>query len=398
MRAALLLPALLLPAVVLAADELDRALGKALFERIWVPAPASTDAANGLGPLFSERSCVACHGGPGVGASIAFTDGGVVARGLSIRLADADGNPDPTYGTGFQARAIPGLGSEGTVTVRSTSADAPLTVTLGPSRGPLAPETRISLRLAPPLVARGRLDAIDPEAILARADPDDATGDGISGQANMIDTPDGPVVGRYGWKAEQPSLPYQVAHAFAFDLGLSSPLYPLPHGDCTPAQADCLGVPTGQSPRFDNEEISPQIVDLVAGYVYGLEAKTAEPHEAGQDIFSDLGCVACHTPSLPAKDGTPVTVYSDLLLHDMGPDLDDGVGAAGVKSSEWRTAPLAGLAWSGGSARRYLHDGRAPTLDAAIRAHGGEASGARSGYLALAPEDREKLIAFLEAL
>jgi CxxC motif-containing protein (DUF1111 family) len=101
---------------------------------------------------------------------------------------------------------------------------------------------------------------------------------------------------------------------------------------------------------------------------------------------------------LPAKDGTPRTVYSDLLLHDMGSGLDDGVGAPGVKSSEWRTAPLAGLSWSQGSTRRYLHDGRAATLDAAIRAHGGEAAGALSGYLALRPEDREKLIAFLETL
>jgi CxxC motif-containing protein (DUF1111 family) len=398
MRAAVLLPAFLLPAAMLAADDLDRALGKALFERIWVPAPASTDAANGLGPLFSERSCVACHGGPGGGASIAFTDTGVVARGLSIRLADADGNPDPVYGTGFQARAVPGLGSEGTVTVRSAGNDAPLTVTLGPSRGPLAPETRMSLRLAPPLVARGRLEMIDPGAILARADPDDATGDGVSGRPNMIETPDGPMVGRYGWKAEQSSLAHQIAHAFAFDLGLSSPLYPLPHGDCTPAQADCLGAPTGRSPRFDDQEISAQIVDLIAGYVYGLEPAEQEPHKVGEIIFSDLGCISCHAPSLPAKDGTPVTVYSDLLLHDMGPVLDDGVGAPGVKSSEWRTAPLAGLYWSKGATRRYLHDGRAPTLDAAIHAHGGEAAGARAGYLSLRPEDREMLIAFLETL
>jgi CxxC motif-containing protein (DUF1111 family) len=398
MRALLLLPALLLPAIVFAADDLDRALGKALFERIWVPAPASTDAANGLGPLFSERSCVSCHGGPGGGASIAFTDSGVVARGLSIRFADAEGSPDPNYGTGFQARAVPGLGSEGTVTVRGAGSDAPLAITLGPSRGALAPQTRMSLRLAPPLVARGRLDAIDPAAILARADPDDVNGDGISGRPNRIDTPNGPIIGRYGWKAEQPNLARQVAHAFAFDLGLSSPIFPLPYGDCTRAETDCLGAPNGQSARFDDQEISTQIIDLIAGYVYGLEPEAGEPDKVGGMIFSDLGCIACHMPSLPAKDGTQVIVYSDILLHDMGPELDDGVGAPGVRSSEWRTAPLAGLAWSRGTTRRYLHDGRAPTLDAAIRAHGGEAAGARSGYLSLRPEDRAKLIAFLETL
>jgi len=398
MRAALLLPAFLFPAIVIAADDVDRALGKALFERIWVPAPASTDAANGLGPFFSERSCVACHGGPGGGASVALTDTGVVARGVSIRFGDADGNPDPTYGTGFQARAVPGLGSEGTLAIAAVGTDAPLAVTVRPGRGPLSPGTRVSIRLAPPLVARGQLDAIDPAAILARADPGDANGDGISGRPNMVDTRDGPAIGRFGWKAEQPSLAHQVAHAFAFDLGLSSPLYPLPHGDCTATEADCLAAPDGRSPRFDNQEISTRMIDLVAGYVYGLEPKTTGPDRLGSVIFSDLGCNSCHTPSLPDKHGGQVTIYSDLLLHDMGAALDDGVGALGVKSLEWRTAPLAGLAWSRGTTRRYLHDGRASNLDAAIRAHGGEAAGAHSGYAALPPEDRARLIAFLETL
>jgi CxxC motif-containing protein (DUF1111 family) len=206
------------------------------------------------------------------------------------------------------------------------------------------------------------------------------------------------MIGRYGWKAEQPSLAHQIAHAFAFDLGLSSPLFPLPHGDCTAAEPDCLGAPTGQSARFDNEEISTRIVDLVAGYVYRLEPKPSASDNDGGSLLSDLGCGSCHVPSLPTKGSTGVALYSDLLLHDMGPALDDGVGAPGVQSSEWRTAPLSGLAWSRGTTRRYLHDGRAPNLDAAIRAHGGEAAPAQSRYLALTPEDRARLIAFLESL
>lgn len=396
MRAVLILPALLLPGIVFAADNLDRALGKALFERNWVPAPASTDAANGLGPLFSERSCVLCHGGPGGGASIAVNADGIVEHGLTLRFGDADGKPDPVYGSNFQARAVPGLQSEGTLTIAVN--DNAVVAVPGLARGPLAPETKTSLRLAPPLVTRGRIDLVDPAAILANADEEDKTGDGISGRPNMIQTPGGLVPGRYGWKAEQPDLDHQIAHAFAFDLGLSSPIFPLPYGDCTDAEPDCLAAPNGQSKNFDGEEISTQIVDLVAGYVRGLEPRTTESPAAGQAIFGDLGCISCHRPTLPAKDGTPLIIYSDLLLHDMGPGLDDGVGAPGVKSSEWRTTPLAGLSWSQGSTRRYLHDGRASTLDAAIRAHGGEATGARSGYLALHPEDREKLIAFLETL
>ena len=397
MRAALLiLPAILLPGIVLAADNLDRALGKALFERNWVPAPASTDAANGLGPLFSERSCLLCHGGPGGGASIAVNADGIVAHGLTLRFGDGDGKPDPIYGSNFQARAVPGLLSEGTLTIAVTDTAVTAVPTL--ARGPLSPETKTSVRLAPPLVTRGRIDLVDPAAILANAGEEKKTGDGISGRPNMIDTPNGPVPGRYGWKAEQPYLDHQIAHAFAFDLGLSSPIYRLPYGDCTKAEPDCLAAPNGQSKNFDGEEISRQIIDLVAGYVKGLEPRAIEPPTAGQVIFDDLGCIACHRSTLPAKDGTPLTIYSDLLLHDMGRGLDDGVAAPGVKSSEWRTAPLAGLSWSQGSTRRYLHDGRAATLDAAIRAHGGEAGGALSGYLALRAEDREKLIAFLETL
>ncbi len=396
MRAVLLLPALLLPGIVLAADNLDRALGKVLFERNWVPAPSSTDGANGLGPLFSERSCLNCHGGPGGGASIAVNPDGIVAHGLTLRFGDADGKPDPIYGSNFQARAVPGLQSEGTVTIAANDKAVVAVPTL--ARGALAPETKTSLRLAPPLVTRGRIDLVDPAAILANADPDGKTGSGISGRPNMIQTANGLVPGRYGWKAEQPDLDHQIAHAFAFDLGLSSPIYPLPYGDCTAAEPDCLAAPNGQSKNFDSEEISQQIIDLIAGYVKGLEPHPLKPSISGQIIFGDLGCISCHRPSLPAKDGSPLTIYSDLLLHDMGPGLDDGVGGPGVKSSEWRTAPLAGLSWSQGSTRRYLHDGRAATLDAAIRAHGGEAGGALSGYLALRPEDRAELITFLETL
>jgi len=398
MRAALLLPALLLAAVCLAADGPDRALGKTLFERVWAPAPTATDTPGGLGPLFAERSCIACHSGPGGGASIAVNADGVVARGLSIRLGDTDGRPDPVYGTAFQTRAVTGLAAEGAIRITAPGLDAPLAVKLAPSRGPLAPKTRISIRLAPPLAARSRLETIDAGAILARADPDDADGDGVSGHPNMISTPAGPMPGRFGWKATQVDLDHQIAHAFAFDLGLSSPLYPLPYGDCTPAEPDCLAAPNGRSPAFDGEEISLEMIRNIAGYIRGLEPAPAAPDPAGEALFAAIGCAACHVPALPAKDGAPVTVYSDLQLHDMGPALDDGVGAPGVRSSEWRTAPLVGLAWSRGSTRRYLHDGRAPTIDAAIRAHGGEALAAASKYEALSPGDRLRLLLFLANL
>lgn len=395
-----LFAALLAPAGLVLADAgLDRVAGKALFERIWVPAPASTDGADGLGPMFTERSCSGCHGGPGLGATVAFTPEGLAVRGLTIRLGDDRGRPDPLYGEAFQANAVQGLPPEGTLRFRARDRSAPVEAIATPGRGPFSAGTRLSLRLTPPLVARARIEAADEAAILAAADPDDGDGDGISGRPSLLRTPDGPRLGRFGWKAERADLEAQVAHAFAIDLGLSSPLAPLPHGDCTEAEPDCRALPDGRSPAFDGEEISGTMIRLVAGYVRGLEPPAGKEEDAaGARLFAATGCAACHVPRLPSKAGGEVTLYSDLLLHDLGPALDDGVGAEGATSSEWRTPPLAGLAWSGGSARRYLHDGRAPTLDAAIRAHGGEAADAAGRYRALTSAERSRLIAFLESL
>jgi CxxC motif-containing protein (DUF1111 family) len=391
---------LLLPAsLVLAQDGLDRVAGKALFERIWVPAPSSTDGANGLGPLFSERSCLQCHNGPGGGASIAFNeDRSIVTRGVTAHFGDAAGKPDPVYGTDLQTRAVQGVRPEGGIEITSKSRGEPLTVGVTFDRGAPAAETRISVRLAPPLIGRARLDLVDEGSVIASADPDDHDRDGVSGRASLIETADGKRLGRFGWKAEQVDLVHQIAHAFAADMGLSSTLQPRPYGDCTIAEVDCFAQPNGRSAAFDGEEISRQIVELVAGYVRGLEPPSSFPPAAGEQVFTATGCAACHTPALPSREGGIVTVYSDLLLHDMGPALDDGVGAPGAASPEWRTTPLAALHWSLGTTRRYLHDGRAPTLDAAIRAHGGEASGAARKFEALPADDRAALIAFLEQL
>lgn len=398
-RVALFLAMLVPAGLVLADAGLDRVAGKALFERIWVPAPASTDGADGLGPMFAERSCVGCHGGPGGGGTIAFTPEGLAVRGLTVHLGDASGRPDPVYGQAFQANAVQGLPAEGTLTFRAKDPSAPIEAVITPARGPFAPDTRVSLRLTPPLVARARIEAVDKASILRNADPDDRDGDGISGRASWVPMPGRPRLGRFGWKAERVDLAAQIAHAFAVDLGLSSPAEPFPHGDCTKAEPDCLALPTGRSAAADGEEVSRQMIELVAGYVRGLEPPSAkDPDPAGASLFAATGCAACHIPRLPAEAGGEVTLYSDLLLHDLGPALDDGVGAPGAASAEWRTAPLAGLAWSGGSVRRYLHDGRAPTLDAAIRAHGGEAANAVRRYSGLTTAERNRLIAFLEGL
>jgi CxxC motif-containing protein (DUF1111 family) len=117
------------------------------------------------------------------------------------------------------------------------------------------------------------------------------------------------------------------------------------------------------------------------------------PAPAGQAIFQEIGCAACHTPTLPAGN-LDVPLYSDLLLHDIGPDLDDGVIQGDAHGRDWRTTPLCGI----GQCTRFLHDGRALTLREAIFAHGGEAARAAERFRALSAEQRRTLLTFLTSI
>lgn len=384
-----------LPALALA-DGLERAAGKALFDRLWVAAPSSTLANDGLGPLFNEKSCAACHSGKAFSARVeAAPDGGIAPRGVATRLGDAEGNPDPVYGRQIQPRSVQGLASEGVVAYR-TRDGAPLAVAFTPAFGPPGSATRLGPRLAPPLAGIGRIGKVDQAAILAGEDPDDRDGDGVSGRARRL--PDGSV-GRYGWKASAATLDQQIADAFMLDIGMSSPFNPHPAGDCTAAETACGAAPDGRDAAFDGEEVSRQMIGLVAAYLDGLPAPAPPPADTpGAALFATAGCAACHVPTLAAKGGGRVALFSDLLLHDMGGGLDDGVGEPGVRSSEWRTPPLIALGLRRGQPTRYLHDGRAPTPDAAIRAHGGEASRARANYEALSEQDRAALLSYLDRL
>jgi CxxC motif-containing protein (DUF1111 family) len=180
-------------------------------------------------------------------------------------------------------------------------------------------------------------------------------------------TPAAPTLGRYGYKAGAATLKEQIADAFATISGLSSAYRPFPHGDCTAAESDCMAAPSGESARNSGRELSDDVFDVLAAYLNSLPTPPRPANAShGAELFATTGCAACHAPAMPARDGGSVSAYTDLLLHDMGPALDDGVGAPGVASAEWRTSPL--IAVSVGTGRRYLHDGRAPTLDVAIRA------------------------------
>lgn len=378
------------------ARDLDAAIGKALFERAWVPAPSSTAADDGLGPLFNARACATCHRGAGPARVLRAADGSMRGQGLVVRFATSAGAPDPFYGHQLQDQAVPGLAGEGRLTI-SAAGDAPLPWAVDLNGPPLASGVRAGLRLAPSLTGRAQLARIDAAAILAAADPDDRDGDGIAGRARIVGYRDGwPELGRFGWKASVADLPAQVAGAFALDMGLSSRAVPLPYGDCTPAETDCLAAPTGIRRGDGGQELDDAIIRLVAGFVATRTAPPPPDNPAAMRLFTATGCATCHRPTMPDATGAPLRAFTDLLLHDMGPALDDGVGEPGVASAEWRTAPLADLA--PGDGRRYLHDGRAATIEAAIAAHCGEAAASRARYATLPPVDRAALLRFIEGL
>jgi CxxC motif-containing protein (DUF1111 family) len=385
LRVALPVFAIFVPHVAYA-DPLDAAMGKALFDRTWVPAPASTDASDGLGPLFVSRSCTGCHGRGEGSHVVTREDGSKDIAGAVVRFGRADGSTDPFYGLELQTNAVPGLMPEGTAQYLPRL-DYKL------NDRPLADGVKAGARLAPSLFGRAAFDNVSDAEILKRVDTDDRDGDGVKGRANR--TAGG--IGRYGWKAAQVTLEEQVAHAFAFDIGLSSPKQPRPYGDCTILETACLAAPNGESPLFKGRELSGDILRVVAVYLGTLRARHQTVDPSAPALFATTGCATCHVPSLATRDGGSIPAFTDLLLHDMGSALDDGVGEPGVKSSEWRTAPLID-GHVREKERRFLHDGSAATVSEAVAKHGGEGARSRDLFEALKPEDKQRLVDYVSGL
>lgn len=374
------------------AKSLDFAVGKALFDRVWTSSPASTDATDGLGPLFNARSCASCHPAGGRGKFSELPDNEISGPGLITRIAGPDGRPDPIYGQQLQTRAVQGLTAEGKPFRQE---DGRLSVRQLVS-GPLHPDSRVSGRLAPTLRGIGLLEQIPEAAIRAYEDPADRDGDGISGRANQVPSEVGTTtIGRFGWKAATATLRQQSAAALSNDLGLSTSLFPNHAGDCTEAQPRCLNAPHGASPRFDHLEVSDEMLRLIVRYVAGLKPPTpTSKQNKGLALFKKTGCAACHRPEMPIDSTRIIKPYSDLLLHEMGDDLADGISEKQATGTEWRTAPLWGL----GKSLRYLHDGRAKTLEEAIELHGGEAARTRANFRRLPRGDKDQLLNFLNSL
>jgi len=360
-----------------AIPSLDFITGKALFEKLWVFAPSSTGASDGLGPYFNARSCHTCHADGGRGS----------LQHRTVQLNDS------VYGQQLQAFTRPGVTAEAEFALVAESVAPNLSrprVDVSTWHAGVPDSMAMSVRLPPTLAGLGLLAAIPDAAVLALADPDDADGDGISGRVNRLADNR---VGRFGWKASQPDLRTQTGRALSLDLGLGNPVFPSAAGDCRPAQTDCANA----AMAGDSLEVDDTGMSLILSYVSAVPVRDPVKSPAmahGKTLFNQVGCQACHGGLSVAGGPEP---YTDLLLHDMGPGLADSLSEGSANGSEWRTAPLWGLGRRPADSG-YLHDGRAATLAEAIAWHDGEAAPARAAYRQLNEADKRDVITFLNGL
>lgn len=332
----------------------------------------------GLGPLYSARSCGACHTVPALAGSAARPDAFTVRFGRQ------------TPGQPFDPLLNAGGPSQERLSVAGELEDCHLAAEVVPSEA-----NAVGLRQPLPLFGLGLIQAIPETTILARADPDDSDGDGIAGRAHASHG----LLGRFGWKAAVASIADFVGRSLVGELGITNFLYsyePAPQGGPIPSAC----------------RIAADIEDFDASRLAGMTAflsfmsapprgPITEAARRGETLFAQVGCAGCHTPVMKTGPSSTaglnlvdVPLYSDLLTHDMGAALDDGIAEGSAEGRRWRTPPLWGLRVR----RFYLHDGRTSDLASAIALHGGEAGRSRDGFAALSAAQQADLVAFLRSL
>jgi CxxC motif-containing protein (DUF1111 family) len=404
-------------------DELLFFVGNSFFNQNWVTAPSSTTARDGLGATFNSRSCAGCHFKDGRGHA---PENGEVGTGFLIRLNIPERSltgaylPDLNYGGQLQDQALEGMQAEGQIEIAYTEitgsfADGTSYSLRQPAYsfselayGELYPEIRLSPRVANQMIGLGLLEAIPESTILSLADPNDSDGDGISGRPNLVwDVFNQEMaIGRFGWKANQPSLLQQVAGAFIGDIGITTSLFP--EENCPMSQSECLTLENGGIPEISDDDLMKVVLYSSVLAVPAQRHSDVPEIQQGEALFAEIGCSACHTMELetgihlqiPALSNQTIRPFTDLLLHDMGEGLADNSPDFEASGSEWRTAPLwgIGLFETVNGHSFYLHDGRARNIDEAILWHGGEAQASRDAFINLSAEERAALVAFLRSL
>ncbi len=411
-------------------------IGNSFFRRNWVEAPASTQARDGLGPHFIARSCGGCHVQDGRGAPPVDATGrgaGDQPVALLLRLSvpgtDAHGGPkpEPVYGDQFSNAATTGVAREGDIalrfsTIKGTFADGTPYTLRKPHYafrhlqfGPMSRDTMVSPRVAPQLIGVGLLEAIPEAEIEANAKAQAAAGGPIRGVPNRVwdAFAQRELIGRFGWKANVGSIAHQTGAAFVGDMGITSTRFATE--PCTPTQLDCLAAPRGnhgQGVEIDDETFA-NIVFYQSVLAPPARRNVDDPVvRRGERLFAEAGCATCHRPryvtaavshalaASPALVGQEIWPYTDLLLHDMGPDLADGRPDFAASGRQWKTPPLWGIGLIRGvnDHQRLLHDGRADGVLEAILWHGGEAKAARDKVRRMSRAERAALVKFVESL
>jgi CxxC motif-containing protein (DUF1111 family) len=355
--------------------------GKARFVQEWPE----------RGPWVDADSCVECHYRDGRGPRAEPPASRVDAPVHLVRLAGRVSRGDPIYGVQLR-RTGHGVAAPATFHIEWHETDhrypdgqahalrRPSLHVSALAYGPLDSHTRISLRVPPAVFGLGLLEAVDERELRRAADPEDINGDGVSGRVQEVADQVGGamIVGRFGWKASQPTLAAQSAAALRSDLGV------------------------------EDGDVDPLVLYLRALAVPARRRWTEPVVRAGEALFTSIGCATCHRPQMvtgeltgwPELTRQTIRPFTDLLLHDMGPELADEVTEALASGSEWRTPPLWGLGLLAtvGGAAGLLHDGRARSVEEAILWHGGESARARERFRRLPREQRASLLAFLDSL
>ncbi len=392
-------------------------VGDAVFEFQFVGALSTFRP--GLGSIFNSNSCVSCHIGDGRGkpplpgeqmVSLLFR--------TSEQGMDEHGGPKPATGFGaqLQHRAIFGFQPEAGVNI--SYADQTFyfadglpyqlqypTYTIVNPYTTLPSGLMISPRVARPVFGLGLLEAVSEYSILMNEDENDLNGDGVSGKPNYVWNVKEQklTLGRFGWKAETPTLLQQAALAFNQDIGITNYIFPLESS-------------FGQ-PQFDNlndeVEISDSLLHAIGFYLKTLAVparRNADDAEVlrGKQIFHQARCSSCHTAMMktevnvafPELSNQIIFPYTDLLLHNMGDELSDNRPTFSANGNEWRTPPLWGIGLTQvvNGHQNFLHDGRARSLMEAIMWHGGEALSRKNYVQNLSLADRNALIKFLQSL
>jgi CxxC motif-containing protein (DUF1111 family) len=340
--------------------------------------------AQGLGPVFNGTSCVSCHGAPATG-------GGLAAGGASTTLETRFGSVvngvfDPLASLGGSLIQTTGIGPQGSCNFVGEKVPASANV--------------VARRRTTSLFGLGLVDAVPDQVFIDLAAAQQSDPDGVRGRVHLVQNliTNTQTVGRFGWKAQVPSLAQFAGDAYVNEMGITNPLFPeenCPQGDCSLLSCD-----PAPDPEDDGTDIAA-FTDFMTMLGAPPRGKITGQVRNGEDVFNAIRCSACHVATLTTGSNNPVAAlddvtfspYSDFLLHDMG-SLGDGIVQGQASGQEMRTAPLWGLQ----TTQRFLHDGRATTLDAAILAHDGQARPARDRYQALTQGDKNKLLAFLGSL